>query len=177
MHWVPHLTACILGTYVVCSSKGIQWHWGMYIPRDEIKWLVVEWTGTLVEFHQSYNDFNHFNSCSGRLELWLCPYSAFQTRHISQTIRVARRNGQYMWVLETSIRQLDQLIWIMQASLLPFCPLLVLETGRGIPPAVQVWTGNMVQFGSGTYLEPTSHFLAVESRPRTRQPAGFVRFG
>jgi len=50
MHWVPHATACVQGTYVVWSSKGIHWCWGMYLLRGEIKRLVVEWTGTLDEF-------------------------------------------------------------------------------------------------------------------------------
>jgi len=62
MHWVPLATAWVQGTYVVCSSKGIQWCWGRYLLRGEIKRLVVEWTGTLVEFLHSYNDFDCFIS-------------------------------------------------------------------------------------------------------------------
>jgi len=124
MHWVPHATACVQGTYVVCTSKRIQWCWGTYLLRGEIKWLVVEWTGTLVEFRHSYNDFDRFISNGGRLELRLFLCSAAQTRHILQTIRATRRNGQYIWVSGTSTRRLDQSLQILQASLLPFCPFL-----------------------------------------------------
>jgi len=124
MHWVPHATACVQGTYIVCSRKGIQWCWGPYILRGEIKWLVVEWTGMLVEFLDSYDDFDHFISYGGRLEQLLSLYSAVQTRHILQTIRATRRNGQYIWVSETSTRRLDQSLQILQASLLPFFPSL-----------------------------------------------------
>ena len=102
LHWVSHTTACIQGTYVVCSSKGIQWCWGTYLPRGEIKRPVVEWTGMLVEFCHSYDDIDLFNSYGGRLELRFSLYSAVQTRHFLQTIWVTRRNGQYIWVLETS---------------------------------------------------------------------------
>jgi len=120
MLWVPHSTACVQGTYVVCSSKGIQWCWGTYLLRGEIKQLVVEWTGMLVEFRHSYDDFDCFNSYGGRSELWL----SLQTRHILQTIRARRRNGQYIWVSETSTRRLDQSLQILQALLLPFFPFL-----------------------------------------------------
>jgi len=120
MHWVPHATACVQGTYVECSSKGIQWCWGTYLLRGEIKWLVVEWTGTLVEFCHSYDDFDRFFSYCGGLELRFSLYSAVQTRHILQTIRATRRDGQYIWVSETSTRRLDQSLQILQASLLPF---------------------------------------------------------
>jgi len=71
MHWVLHPTACIQGTYVVCSSKEIQWCWGTYLLRGEIQRLVVEWTGTLVEFRHSYNNIDCFMSDCGRLELRL----------------------------------------------------------------------------------------------------------
>jgi len=62
MHWVPHATVCVQGTYVVCSSNGIQWSSGTYPLRGEIMRLVVEWTSTLVEFHHSYDDFDHLES-------------------------------------------------------------------------------------------------------------------
>ena len=124
MHWVPHATACIQRTYVVCSSKWIQWCCGMYLLTHEIKRLVVEWTGTSVEFGHSYNDFDRFNSYGGRLELWLSLHSALQTRHILQTIRATRKNGQYIWVSATSTQWLDQSLLILQASLLPIFPLL-----------------------------------------------------
>jgi len=87
MHVVPHATTCVQGTYVGCSSKGIQWCWRTYLLRGEIKWLVVEWTGTLVEFRQSYDDFARFISYSSHLELLLSLYSAVQTWHICQTIQ------------------------------------------------------------------------------------------
>jgi len=74
MQWVPHVTACVQGTYVVCSSKGIPWIWGMSLLRGEIKQLVVKWKCTLFEFHHSYNDVDHIDSYSGRLELQLSLY-------------------------------------------------------------------------------------------------------
>jgi len=61
MRWDPHATACVQGTYVICSSKGIQWCWGMYQLRCEIKWVVMEWTGTLVAFSHTYNDCDRIN--------------------------------------------------------------------------------------------------------------------
>jgi hypothetical protein len=85
---------------------------------------VVEWIGTLVEFRHSYDDFDHFISYVGRSEVRMCLHSAVQTRQILQTIRAIRRNGQYIWVLETSTRRLDQSLQILQASLLPFFPFL-----------------------------------------------------
>jgi len=122
MHWVPHATACIQGTYVASSSKGIQWCWRTYLLRGKINQLVVEWTGMLVEFRHSYDDFDHFNSYGGRLELQLSLYSAVQTRHILQTIRATRRNGQYIRISETLTQRLDQSLQIFQVSLLPFFP-------------------------------------------------------
>jgi len=124
MHWVRHETACAQGTYVVCSNKGIQWCWGTYLLRGKIKRLVVEWTGMLVEFRQSYDDFDCFISYGGRLEPRMSLYSAVQTRHNLETTRETRRNGEYIWVLETSTWQLDQSLQILQASLLPFIPFL-----------------------------------------------------
>jgi len=124
MDWVPHVTAYIQGTYVVCPSKEIQWCWGTYLLKGEIKHLVVEWTGTLVELHQSYDYFDRFNSYGSRLVLCLSLYSAVQTRNVLQTIWATSRNGQYVWVLETSTQQLDQSLWILQASLLPSLPFL-----------------------------------------------------
>jgi len=124
MHWVPLATACIQGTYIVSTSNGIQWCWGTYLLSGEIKRLVVEWTGALVEFRHSYNDFERFICYGGRLELRLSLDSAVQTRHILQTIWATRRNGQYIWFLETSTRRLDQSLQILQATLLPFCPFL-----------------------------------------------------
>jgi hypothetical protein len=73
----------------------------MYLLRGEIERLVVEWTGRLVEFRYSYDDFDRSNSYGGRLERWFSLYSAVQTRHILQTIRATTRNGQYIWVLVT----------------------------------------------------------------------------
>jgi len=124
MYCVPHATACIQGTYVICSSKGIQWCWGMYLLRGDIKRLVVEWTGMLVEFCDSYDDFDRFHSCHGRLERPSSAYLAGRTRHIIYTIRATRRNGQYLLLSEISTRQLDQSLRILQVSLLPFFPIL-----------------------------------------------------
>jgi len=124
IHWVPHATACVQGTYVVCSSKEIQWCWGMYLLRGEIKRLVVEWTGTFVEFCHSYDDCDPFISYGGRLELRFSLYSAVQTGHILPTIRATRSNGQYIWVSETSTWRLDQSLQILQAFMLPFFPFL-----------------------------------------------------
>jgi len=119
MHCVHHATACVQRTYVVCCSKGNQWWWGMYLLRDEIKRLVVEWTGTLVEFRHTYNEFDCFHSYSGRFELQLSLYYAVQFRHILQTILATRRTGHYIWVSETSTQQLDNSLPILQVSLLP----------------------------------------------------------
>jgi len=69
MHWDLYATACIQGTYVACSSKGIQWRWGMYLIRGKMRRLVVEWTGTLYKYRHSCNDFDRFNSYGGLLEL------------------------------------------------------------------------------------------------------------
>jgi len=120
MHWVLYDTACIQGIYVICSSQEIQWCWGMYLLRGEIKQLMAEWTGTLVEFHHSCYDFDCFNSYGGHLELRLSLYSAVLNRHILHIIRVTRRNGQCIWVLETSTQWLDTSLQIGQASFLPF---------------------------------------------------------
>jgi len=101
MHSVTHATACVQRTYVICSSQGIQWCWGTYLLRGEIKRLVVECTGMLVEFCHIYDDYDCFISYGNRLELLLSPYSAVQTKHILQTLRATRSNGQYIWVSET----------------------------------------------------------------------------
>jgi len=93
-HWVAHATACIWGTYDVCTSKETQWCWGMYLLSDEIRWLVVEWTGTIVEFHHSYDYYDSFHSYVGRLELRLSLYLAVQTRNILETNCATRTNGQ-----------------------------------------------------------------------------------
>jgi len=119
-HWVPHATACVQGTYVICCIKGIRWRCGMFLPRDIIIWLVVEGIRMLVEFHHWYNDFNRINSYGGRLELWLFVYLAVQTRYILQTIQVTWWNGQYIWVSEISARQFDQSLPVLHVSLLPF---------------------------------------------------------
>jgi len=50
MHCVRHIADCAQGSYVVCSCKGLQWCGGTYVLPVEIKGLVVEWTGALVEF-------------------------------------------------------------------------------------------------------------------------------
>jgi len=120
MHWVPHATACIQGKYVVCSSRGIQWCWGMYLLSGEIKRLVLERTGTWVEFCHSYNEFDSFNSYGGCLELQLSLYLSVQSKEILQTIRGTRRNSRYIWVSETSTQQLYQTLRILHASFLPF---------------------------------------------------------
>jgi len=54
---------------------------------------------------------------------------------------------------------------------------LVLATGPGNPPAVQVWTRKTVWFGSRTVKKPTLCIVAVQTRPCTCQPAGFAGFG
>jgi len=70
MHWVAHAKACVQGTYVVSSSRGIQRSWGIYLLWGETNRLVVKWTGFLVEFHHTYNDFHCLN----------CPRSGFELR-------------------------------------------------------------------------------------------------
>ena len=84
----------------------------------------MEPAGTLVECCHSYNDFDCVISYGSSLELWLSLYSAVQTRHIIPTIPATRRNGQYISVLKTLTWWLSQSLRIMQASLLPFFPLL-----------------------------------------------------
>jgi len=101
MHCVLQAIACVQGTYVVYSSKCIQWCWGMYLLRGEINPLVLTWTGMLVEFHQNYHDFDYFDCDGGQLKLWLSLCWVVQTRHILDTIRATRRNGKYIRVLET----------------------------------------------------------------------------
>jgi len=93
MHWVPHATACVQGTYVVCSSNGMQWCGGTNLLRGGIQRLVVEWTGTLVESRHGYNDDDNFISYGRRLELRLSHYSAVQTRHNLWTICATRSDG------------------------------------------------------------------------------------
>jgi len=124
IRWVLHATACVHGTYVVCSSKGIEWCWGTYLLNGKIKRLVEELTGTLVEFRHSYDDFDCFISYGSRLELRLFLFSAVQTRHTLQTIGATRRNGQYIRVSETSTRRLNQNLQILEASLLRIFPFL-----------------------------------------------------
>jgi len=92
MYWVPHATACVQGIYIICSSKGIQWSWGMYLLRGEIKWLVVEWTGTVVEYHHTHVDSDPFNSYGGHLDIQFSLHLAFQTEHILSTIRAKTTN-------------------------------------------------------------------------------------
>ena len=94
--------------------------WGTYLLRGEIKWLVVEWTCRLVEFHHNYNDFDCFISYGSRLELWLSLGWAVQTRHISQTIQATRINGQYIWVSEPSTWWFDHILWLLKPSFVPF---------------------------------------------------------
>jgi len=124
IHCVPYATACIHGTYVICSSKGIEECWGTYLLRGKIKQLVVEWRRMLVVFFHSYKDFDHINSYGGRWELWLSRYFAVRTRHILQTIQATRRTGQYIWVSETWTQQLDQSLWILEGSFWRFFPFL-----------------------------------------------------
>jgi len=124
MDWIPHVPACIQGTYVVCSRIDIQWCWGMYLLRGEIKWLVVEWSVTLIEFHQNYDDFNCFDSYSGCLECGLSNCSVVQTEHILQTIKATTNNGYCCWALDRYTAWENVSRWILQASLLSFFPFL-----------------------------------------------------
>jgi len=124
MHSVPHATVCVHGTYVLCFSKEIQWCWGRYLCGGEIKRLVVGWTGTLVKFCQSSDDFDRMNSYGSCLELQVSLYLAVQTRHILQTIWAMRRNDLHISVLQTSTLWFDQSLRTLQASWLPICPLL-----------------------------------------------------
>jgi len=95
MHWVPHATTCMQGTYLIGSSKGIEWSWEIYLRRVVIKWLAVKWRDTLVECHHSNDDSDIFNSYDGHLELQLSLYLADHTRYILHTIWVILCNGQY----------------------------------------------------------------------------------
>ena len=93
LRWVPYATACVQWTYVVYLNQGIQWYWEAYLLRDEIKRLVVQGTGTLVEFLHSYNMYNRFNIYGGCFEHSFSIFLVHQTRHILQTIRTTRRHG------------------------------------------------------------------------------------
>jgi len=70
---VPCATSCVQGTYVVWSSKGIEWCRWTYLLRGDIKQLVVEWSGTIVELHHSCDDTDRLNSYGGRLSYY-CPF-------------------------------------------------------------------------------------------------------
>jgi len=74
MHWVRRATACVQGTYVECCSKAIQWCRETYLLRGQRKRLEVEWTGTLVEFRHTYDDFDRFHSYCSCLEPRLSLY-------------------------------------------------------------------------------------------------------
>ena len=109
IHWVPHVTAGVQGTYVVWSSKAIEWCWGTLLLRSDFQWLeVVEYTGKLVEFRHSCEGFDRFNCHGGYMELQLSLDLAVRTRQILQTIRATRRHDQYIAVMETSTRRSDQ---------------------------------------------------------------------
>jgi hypothetical protein len=103
-------------------QKDIEWCWWMCLLRGKIKQLVMKWTGMLVESHQSYDDLDCFNSYGGHLELWLSLHLVGQARYILQTIRITWMNGQYIWVSETLMWQLDQSLWSTKASLLLIFP-------------------------------------------------------
>ena len=124
MHWVPHATAGFQGTWVICSSKGIQWYWGMYLLRGQIKRLVVVWTGTLAKFRHSDHDFDRFNSYDGHLELQLSVSLTVQTGPTIQIVPATSTNRQYISVWETWTWRLDQSLPILQTSSLPFFPFL-----------------------------------------------------
>jgi len=173
MHWLPHDTASIQGTYVICSSKGIQWCWGMYLLRGKIKRLVVAWTSTWVEFCHRYDDFDRFNIFSGHLELQSSLYLAVQTRHILQTVRVTSRNGRYIWVSETSTRSLDQKLWILQPSMLRFFPFLQNITLTNMRNQAPWWNdkSTIVRFQGWS----SSLFLILSTRFSTLDSLCFVR--
>jgi len=124
MHGAPHSTVCIVGIYVVCSSKRIQWTWGSYLLRYVIKRLVVECASMLVGFRHSYNKMDRFNSCSVRLELALSLSLAVHIRHILLTIWATRRNSQYSYVGESLTQWVDWSLRILQVCLLCFPPFL-----------------------------------------------------
>jgi len=89
-----------------------------------IKQLVVEYTGTLVKFRHTYNDFASLSSYNARFMLWLSFHFAFQTSHILEAILGTRRNSQDISASETLTPWLDQSLWILEASLSPFFPFL-----------------------------------------------------
>jgi len=140
----------------------------MYLLSGGIKRLVVEWTGTLVEFHHSYDDIDRFDGYSGRLELWLSQYSAVQTRRILQTIRVTRWKGQYYRVSETSTWQLNQSLWILQALVLPFFLFLRNITVKNMEKQLS-WRNNkstierFEEWSLTWFLALSMHFSTLES--------------
>jgi hypothetical protein len=119
LRWIPPATVLIHGTYVIWSSKGNEWCRGTYLPRGEVKQQVVAWTGMLVDVHHSYNNFDHYNFSSGRLQIQLSHPSAVQTSLILQTILATRRNGQYICVSEILTQRFDQSLRILQPLWLP----------------------------------------------------------
>jgi len=142
MRWVPRSTACIQGAYVVYSSNRIQWGGETYLLRGEMKWLVVEWPGTLVQFRHSYNNYYHFNSYGGSLELRLSLHSAVQTRDSMKTLREKRRNCKCIWVSARSTRQLHESLRIFVTSWLPFIQLLQNLTLEDIKKQL-LWRNNI----------------------------------
>jgi len=116
MHCISHSTDCVQGTDIGCSHTGIPYCWGTHLVGGEIKWLVVEWTGTLVELHHSCDDWDRLTGYSSGLEPWLICCLAVQTSEIVQTLRARTQHVQCICVLETYARQIDGSFQIMQAT-------------------------------------------------------------
>jgi len=89
------------------SSNRIEWIWETYLLRGKIMELLVDWKGTLVQFHYSYGDFACFNTHGGLLELQLSLVFADHISNISQTIQATRNNSEYICVSEKLTPRLD----------------------------------------------------------------------
>jgi hypothetical protein len=71
----------------------------------------------------------------------------------------------------------SNLNWSWPPSASPNWLGLVLATGPGNPPAVQVWTAKPVRSVPEPSKNPTRRLLAGQTRTHTRQPTGFAAFG
>lgn len=80
----------------------------------------MEWTGKIVEFPHSYNDFDYFSDHGCCLKLRLSLSLAAHVRHIFDTVCAAWFDGQYIPIFDTSPRWLAYNLWILHAVLLPF---------------------------------------------------------
>jgi len=101
-------------------GKEIQWSGGTYLVSGEIKRLLVESPGMLVELHHKYDDFDLFNIYCCHLELQWFLDPAPETIHIWYTIQERRQDGLHISVSTISFWWFDRTLRILLASLLCF---------------------------------------------------------